>query len=113
MTSPSGQTTQACCSYCQSNLDRSPTGSKSISYTYTEPTIFFEYALDVSRLANEKGLYNVFVTNGYMSGEMLEAMHPLLDAANVDLKSFSEDFYRRFCKGNLDPVLRNIERMKK
>jgi pyruvate formate lyase activating enzyme len=88
-------------------------GSKSISYTYTEPTIFFEYALDVSRLANEKGLYNVFVTNGYMSGEMLEAMHPLLDAANVALKSFSEDFYRRFCKGNLDPVLRNIERMKK
>jgi len=88
-------------------------GSKSISYTYTEPTIFFEYALDVSRLAKEKGLYNVFVTNGYMTGEMLEAMHPLLDAANVDLKSFSEDFYRRFCKGNLDPVLRNIERMKK
>ncbi|MBP8984663.1 MAG: AmmeMemoRadiSam system radical SAM enzyme [Syntrophobacterales bacterium] len=88
-------------------------GSKSISYTYTEPTIFFEYALDVSRLAKEKGLYNVFVTNGYMTGEMLEAMHPLLDAANVDLKSFSKDFYRRFCKGNLDPVLRNIEKMKK
>ncbi len=87
--------------------------SKSISYTYTEPTIFFEYALDVGRLARKEGLYNVFVTNGYMTEEMIEMAHPWLDAANIDLKSFSDDFYRKVCKGRLAPVLRSIELMKK
>jgi pyruvate formate lyase activating enzyme len=87
-------------------------GSRSISYTYTEPTVFFEYAYDIAKPAKEKGLSNVFVTNGYMTGEMLDMMAPFLDAANVDLKSFSNDFYRRICKGKLDPVLRSIEKMK-
>ena len=87
-------------------------GSISISYTYTEPTIFFEYAYETGRLAKEEGLYNVFVTNGFMSEEMIDTMHPNLDAANVDLKSFSDDFYRKVCKGRLAPVLRNIEKMK-
>jgi pyruvate formate lyase activating enzyme len=87
-------------------------GSKSISYTYTEPTVFFEYALDIARPAKDKGLYNVFVTNGYMTIEMLDAMYPFLDAANVDLKSFSKDFYRRICKGTLEPVLKSIEKMR-
>lgn len=86
--------------------------SRSISYTYTEPTVFFEFAYDIARPAKEKGLANVFVTNGYMTGEMLDMMAPFLDAANVDLKSFSNDFYRRICKGKLDPVLRSIEKMK-
>jgi len=87
--------------------------SRSISYTYTEPTIFFEYAYDTARLASQQGLKNNFVTNGYISAEALEAISPYLDAANVDLKSFREEFYRRFCKARLQPVLDTIYRMKK
>lgn len=85
---------------------------KSISYTYTEPTIFFEYALDTSRLAKEMGLYNIFITNGYMSPEALKMISPYLDACNVDLKSFDENFYSKTCKGHLKPVLKSIELMK-
>jgi pyruvate formate lyase activating enzyme len=88
-------------------------GSKSISYTYTEPTIFFEYAREISQLAKKEGLRNVFVTNGYMTEEMIRTIHPYLDAANVDLKSFSDDYYKKICKGRLAPVLKNIELMKK
>jgi len=80
-------------------------GCRSISYTYTEPTIFFEYAYDTARRAHEEGLANVFVTNGFITPEALQAIHPYLDAANVDLKSFSEEFYRRVCGGRLGPVL--------
>ena len=87
-------------------------GCSSISYTYTEPTIFMEYALDVAGLAKERGLENVFVTNGYMSREALEAAAPLLGAANVDLKSFSDGFYREKCGASLKPVLATIEKMK-
>lgn len=86
---------------------------KSISYTYTEPTIFFEYALETARLAKTKGLYNVFVTNGYMSKEALEMFHPYLDAANVDLKFFNDESYRRVCGGRLRPVLESIALMRK
>lgn len=88
-------------------------GSKSISYTYTEPTIFFEYAYDVAKLAKKQGLYNNFVTNGYMSIEALEAIKPYLDSANVDLKGFSEEFYQKFCRAHLEPVLESIRAMKK
>jgi len=87
-------------------------GSKSISYTYTEPTIFFEYAYETAKLAKEEGLYNVFVTNGYMTKEALEAINPYLDAANVDLKSFREEFYAENCQGYLQPVLDSIKLMK-
>ncbi len=87
-------------------------GTESISYTYTEPTIFFEYAYEISRLAKENGLFNVFVTNGYMTEECLELIKPFLDAANVDLKSFSEDFYKKICHGHLRPVLETIHLMK-
>lgn len=86
---------------------------RSISYTYTEPTIFFEYAHDISRLARHAGLANIFVTNGYMTTEALEVIAPYLDAANVDLKSFRENFYRTVCKGRLGPVLESIRFMKK
>ncbi len=86
---------------------------KSISYTYTEPTIFFEYAFDTAKLAKEAGLYNNFVTNGYMSKEALDLISPYLDAANVDLKSFRDDFYRENCKARLKPVLETIRYMKK
>ena len=71
----------------------------SISYTYTEPTVFFEYAYDTARIARTKGLKNTFVTNGFMSSKCLEMIAPYLDAANVDLKSFSEQFYKKFCGG--------------
>lgn len=80
----------------------------SIAYTYTEPTVFFEYAHDVSVLAHEAGLANVFVTNGYMTPEMLAAYRPYLDAANVDLKAFTDGFYRRLCGARLQPVLDSL-----
>jgi pyruvate formate lyase activating enzyme len=86
-------------------------GCQSIAYTYTEPTIFFEYAYDTAVLAHEKGLKNVFVTNGYMTEEALQTISPYLDAANVDLKSFDDRFYRELCGGTLQPVLDTIRRM--
>lgn len=85
---------------------------KSIAYTYTEPTVFFEFAYQTAKLAYAKGLKNIFVTNGFMSREALEKVLPVLDAANVDLKSFSSKFYRDFCNGKLEPVLDNIRLMK-
>lgn len=85
----------------------------SISYTYTEPTIFFEYAYDISRLAKQKGLSNIFVTNGYMTRSALDTIRPYLDAANIDLKAFRKETYRRFMKAELDGVLDSIEYMKK
>lgn len=88
-------------------------GDKSISYTYTEPTIFFEYAYDTAKLASEKGLKNVFVTNGFMTKECIMMIEPYLDAVNVDLKSFSEETYKRKMGGRLKPVLNNIILMKK
>jgi pyruvate formate lyase activating enzyme len=83
-------------------------GCASISYTYTEPTIFFEYALDVARLAYQAGLKNVFVTNGYITPEALEMIAPFLHAANIDLKGFTEDFYQRVTGAHLAEVLRSI-----
>lgn len=85
----------------------------SISYTYTEPTIFFEFAFDTAKIAKEEGLYNIFVTNGYMTGEALNEISPYLDAANVDLKSFSDEYYRKVCGAHLEPVLESIRLMKK
>jgi len=86
-------------------------GCRSVCYTYTEPTIFMEYALDTARLAREHGLRNVIVTNGYQTPECIEAMRGLIDAANVDLKSFSDAFYREHCGARLQPVLDSIRRM--
>jgi len=87
-------------------------GCKSISYTYTEPTVFFEYALDTARLARAQGLKNIFVTNGYMTAEALGMIKPYLDAANVDLKFFREESYKKVCAGALEPVLNTIRLMK-
>ena len=84
----------------------------SISYTYTEPTIFLEYALDTMKIAKEKGLKNNWVTNGFMTKEALELISPYLDAANVDLKSFNDKFYQKYCGGKVQPVLDNLKRMK-
>ncbi len=88
-------------------------GCRSISYTYTEPTIFFEYALDTMKLAKKERMKNNFVTNGFMSKEAIDMMQPYLNAANIDLKSYSERFYHTVCGGRLKPVLENIEYMKK
>jgi pyruvate formate lyase activating enzyme len=84
-------------------------GCESMSYTYTEPTIFFELAYDTGKLAHEAGLKNTFVSNGYMTIEALETIEPYLDAINVDLKSFREDFYRKVCKAHLEPVLESLK----
>ena len=89
------------------------TGSYSIAYTYTEPTIFFEYAYATARLAHQAGLANIFVTNGYMSQELLEMFQPYLDAANVDLKAFREKTYHRYVRAKLQPVLDNLRLIKK
>jgi pyruvate formate lyase activating enzyme len=86
-------------------------GCASISYTYTEPTIFFEYARDCGRLAHEVGLKNTFVTNGYATPEAVEAMASWLDAANVDLKAWDDAFYRTLCKARLEPVKEAIRNM--
>jgi len=87
-------------------------GCRTISYTYTEPTIFMELAEETARLAHQEGIGNVFVTNGYMTMEALELMDGHLDAANVDLKSFRDEFYSRNCGAHLRPVLRSIKKMK-
>lgn len=85
---------------------------QSISYTYTEPTIFFEYAFETAKLAKESGLKNNFVTNGYMTAEALEEIKPYLDAANVDLKFFRDESYKKMCKARLQPVLDSIRKMR-
>ncbi len=88
-------------------------GATSISYTYTEPTIFFEFAYDVARLAVKKGLKNVFVSNGFMSQEAIETIRPYLHAANIDLKSFRDKYYKEICGARLKPVLDTITNMVK
>lgn len=89
------------------------TESKSISYTYTEPTIYFEFANDTALLARGEGLKNIFVTNGFMTPEALQAASAWLDAANVDLKSFRDGFYKKHCGARLEPVLETLRAMRK
>ncbi len=84
---------------------------QSISYTYTEPTIFFEYAYETAVLAHEKGLRNIFVTNGFMTQQAIEMLAPVLDGANIDLKAHSDTFYREICGGRLEPVKAAIAAM--
>jgi len=86
---------------------------KSISYTYNEPTIFYEYVLEIAKLARKKGIKNIMVTNGYINKEPLQELYPLIDAANIDLKSLDEDFYKKICKVRLKPVLEAIKEIKK
>jgi pyruvate formate lyase activating enzyme len=87
-------------------------GCRSISYTYTEPTIYFEYAYETARQAHPAGIKNVLVTNGYMTEEALQTIRPYLDAANVDLKSYREKFYKEVCGAKLKPVLENLKWMR-
>jgi pyruvate formate lyase activating enzyme len=87
-------------------------GCKSISYTYTEPTVFFEFAYETAKLASDKGIRNIFVTNGYMTADALEMISPYLDAANVDLKAFTKNYYKTLCGARLKPVQATLRLMK-
>lgn len=119
------------CPFCQNweisqehtinkNIDISPEkmveralqyGSPSIAYTYNEPTIFYPYAKDVGVLAREKGLKNIFVSNGFESPEIIKDMSSWLDAANIDLKSWNEDYYKKVLKGGLEAVKETLKLM--
>ncbi len=85
---------------------------ESIAYTYNEPTVFTEYAIDIMQLARQNNLKNVWVSNGYMSDLCLEAILPYLDAINVDLKSMDSEFYKNICLAKLEPVLNNLKSIK-
>ena len=82
---------------------------KSIAWTYNEPTMWLEYTIDSAKLAKKEGLKTVYVTNGYMTEEALDSIHPHLDAANIDLKGMSEQFYKELCDARMQPVLDNIK----
>jgi len=85
----------------------------SISYTYTEPAVFSEYALDVMKLARKKGLKNIWVSNGFWSKELFNLIYPYLDAVNIDIKSSEDSFYVKYCGAKLKPVLDTLKRLKK
>ena len=87
-------------------------GCRSIAYTYTEPTVFFEFVHDTARLAHSRGLKNILVTNGYMSPEAFQMVGPWIDAANVDLKAFSDEFYKTYCGARLEPVKETLRLMR-
>ena len=87
-------------------------GCETIAYTYTEPTIFYEFAYDTAILAQKEKIKNVFVSNGYMSVESVLKIAPYLDAINIDLKAFTDKFYKEICGARLHPVLQTIRLMK-
>jgi pyruvate formate lyase activating enzyme len=87
--------------------------ARTIAYTYTEPTVFFEYMLETARIAKEKGVLNIYHSNGYISNEPLMELIPYLDGANVDLKAFSNEFYQDITGGTLNPVLETLKTLKK
>lgn len=87
-------------------------GCPSIAYTYSEPTIFLEYALDTMKLAHENGLKNVWVTNGFMTKETLDLIIPYLDAANVDYKGPNDGVYEKYCGGTAEPIMENLKYLK-
>ena len=83
----------------------------SVCYTYVEPTIFYEFAYDCSVLAHKRQLKNVFVSNGYMSADVTRHLATVLDGINIDIKGFTDDFYKKVCKARLQPVLDNVKLM--
>lgn len=88
-------------------------GCKMIAYTYNEPTIFYEYVLETAKLAKKKNLKNVLVSNGFINEEPLKKLLLYIDAANIDLKSFDENFYKDVCEGMLKPILNTLKIMQK
>ncbi len=87
-------------------------GCSSVAFTYNEPTVFFEYMVDIAKLARKAGLGTVLVSNGYISAEPRANLYPLIDAANIDIKAFSDDFYSSICGGKLQPVLESCRYFK-
>jgi len=88
-------------------------GAHSVAYTYVEPTIFYEYMVDICQLAKKAGLLNVCHSNGFINPEPLKNLCKVMDAANIDLKGFTEAFYRDLCSGELNPVLETLKTLKK
>jgi pyruvate formate lyase activating enzyme len=86
-----------------------PEGNIGVAYTYSEPLMWYEFVLDASKEIKETGLKNILVTNGYIEEEPLKELVPFIDAANVDVKAFNNNFYPKLCKGKLDPVKRTVE----
>jgi len=86
---------------------------KSIAYTYTEPTVFFEFAYETAKIAKQQGLYNNFVSNGYMSEQTINLMSGLIDAINIDIKGFTEKFYKEICGASLEKLLKTTKLLKK
>jgi len=84
----------------------------SISYTYTDPIVFSEYALDTMKIAKKAGLKNTWVSSGFWSKKLFDLISPYLDAANIDLKSFSDNFYKKYCGGRIKPVLDTLKKIK-
>ena len=94
-------------------LARSFKGNIGIAYTYSEPLIWYEYVLETARLAKEKGLKNVLVTNGFVNEKPLKDLLPYIDAMNIDVKGFTREFYKEYIKGDLSPVIETVERASK
>lgn len=85
-------------------------GSIGVAYTYNEPSIWYEFVFDTARLVREQGFVNVLVTNGFINPEPLEQLLPYIDAMNIDVKAFTEEFYGKYCKGSLSSVMDTVER---
>ena len=90
-------------------LELVPSGNIGIAYTYNEPSIWYEFVYDTAKLAREKGLRNVLVTNGFISREPLEELLPYIDAMNIDVKAYTSSFYNNICRASLDDVKRTVE----
>ena len=80
-------------------------GCEGLAWTYNEPTIWYEFSFDTSKIAKKNGFYNVYVTNGYIKEDPLREISPYLNGLNVDIKAFTDDFYKKVCKARLRPVL--------
>lgn len=87
-------------------------GNTGIAFTYNEPFVWFEYMLDIARLANKAGLKTAIITNGYINSDPLNLILPYIDAFNIDLKGFNEDFYIKMTSSNIDPVLQVLRQIK-
>lgn len=85
----------------------------SISFSYTEPTIYYEYMLDIAKLAKKHKIKNIIVSNGYINQEPLRRLINYIDAANIDIKAFTEEFYKKTCSASLKPVLETLKTLKK
>ncbi|OHD88192.1 MAG: AmmeMemoRadiSam system radical SAM enzyme, partial [Sulfuricurvum sp. RIFCSPLOWO2_02_43_6] len=84
-------------------------GCESIAYTYNEPIVFFEYTYDTAKIAHEKGLKNIYVTSGYETRKAIDLLSPYIDGMNIDIKGFTDEFYKEICGARLKPVLEAVK----